>query len=104
MWSLCLQRRSVGRERVTRGARPGLRHGVLHGASDPLLARQLALLRFREAMDLRHVLVGDLAGDLLGRRVATDQLRVSERLGLAVVEVRLEASESAEESGGALHR
>src|SRR5437667_181282 len=51
MWSRCLQRRSVGRERVTRGARPGHRHGVLLGAIDPLLARQLALLRFREAMD-----------------------------------------------------
>src|SRR5207248_2808138 len=83
--------------RVPGGARPGHRHRVLLRALDPLLARHLALLRFREPMDLRHVPVGDLAGDLLGRRVAAHELRIRERLGLAVVEVRLEPVEGAKE-------
>src|SRR5690349_20771101 len=56
----------------------------------PLALLLLPQLSLGEPVDFRHVLVGDLAGHLLGLPVAIDQHRVCHRLRVGVVQIRLE--------------
>src|SRR5438128_7015465 len=96
--------RLVRSRRVPRGA--GARHRdrlvLLHAFT--ALPRHPRFLRHGEPVDVREVLIRNLAGDLLGGRVAADELGIGERLGLAAVQVGLEAIQLAENARRALHR
>ena len=64
----------------------------------------LLLLRHGQAVDLLHVLVGHLAGDLRSLAVALLQFAVHGQLGPLVVEVRFELIELGQHPRGALQR